>query len=186
MWHNDSLSELAEPVSFNVQKLFKDDITDEQRKEIAAFDQKVSNMVRVSNAVSRSIKESKKKVASMLQTMYNMEKIPEEEVANAREIAKQLEDLRFKMEGVNAKASWEEIPPSQMPISKRVSAVAYARYASTGKVTETEKSGYEIAKEEMQPVIDELSNIIENKIAAIESQLESMGATWTPGRIPKW
>lgn len=186
MWHNDSLSELAGPVSFNVKKLFEDDITEEERKEIAEFDQKVSNMVRVSNAVSKSIKESNKKVASMLQTMYNMDEIPEVEVASARALLKELEELRFKMEGVKAKASWEEIPPSQMPISKRVSAVAYARYASTGKVTETEKVGYKTAKEEMQSVIDELSTIIENKIAAIEAQLESMGATWTPGRIPKW
>jgi photosystem II stability/assembly factor-like uncharacterized protein len=186
MWHNDSLSQLAGPVTFNVEKLFEDDITKEERKAIAQFDEKVSNMVRVSNAVSKSIKESNKKVASMLQTMYNMEDIPEDEVGKTREIAKQLEELRFKMEGVNAKASWEEIPPSQMPISKRVSAVAYARYASTGKVTETEKIGYDIAKEEMQLVIDQLSTIVENEIAAIESQLESMGATWTPGRIPKW
>ena len=186
MWHNDSLTELAGPASFNVKKLFEDDITEEERKEIAAFDQKVSNMVRVSNAVSKSIKESNKKVASMLQTMYNMDEIPEAEVAKARTLLKELEDLRFKMEGVNAKASWEEIPPSQMPISKRVSAVAYARYASTGKVTEKEKVGYDIAKEEMQAVIDELSIIIKNKISGIESQLESMGATWTPGRIPKW
>ena len=186
MWHNDSLSELAGPVAFNVQKLFEDDRTGTQRKVIAAFDQKVSNMVRVSNAVSKSISASKKNVASMLQTMYNMEKIPENEVAVAREVTNQLEELRFKMEGVKAKASGEEIPPAQVPISNRVSAVAYARYASTGKVTETEKVGYEIAKEEMQPVIDELTNVIENKIAVIQAQLEAMDATWTPGRIPKW
>jgi photosystem II stability/assembly factor-like uncharacterized protein len=186
MWHNDSLSELAGPVSFEVKKLFEDEITNEERKQITAFDQKVSNMVRVSNAVSKSIKESNKKVASMLQTMYNMDQIPENEVAKARALLKELEELRFKMEGVKPKASWEEIPPSQMPISKRVSEVAYTRYASTGKVTQTEMTGYEIVKEEMQPVIDQLSKIIKDEIPAIESQLESMGASWTPGRIPKW
>ena len=186
LWNSDSLTELAGPLTFNVKKLYEDNITDEQRKEIAAFDQKVSNMVRVSNAVSSSIKETNKKVASMLQTMYNMGKIPEDLVASTREISKELEELRFKMDGVKAKASWEEIPPTQIPISNRVSKAAYARYASSGKVTENENRAYVIAKEEIQPVIDDLTNIIKNKISKIETKLRSMDATWTPGSIPKW
>lgn len=186
LWNNDSLSELAGPISFKVEKLFEDDLTEEEQKVIAAFDKKIHNMVRVSEAVSRSLDESIKKVSSLLQTMYNMEKIPENEVVEARTLAKELEELRFRMEGVKPQASWEEIPPAQLPISKRVSAVAYARYASTGKVTEAEKTGYTIVKEELQPVIDELTTIIDNKIPAIESKLQSMGASWTPGRIPKW
>jgi len=186
LWNNDSLTDLGEPTPFNVVKLFEDVLTENQRKEVAAFDQKVSNMVRVSSAVSKSIKESNKKVASMLQTMYNMDKIPTNEVATARAIAKQLEELRFLMEGVKAKASGEEVPPTQVSISDRVSAVAYARYASTGDVTNTEKMGYEIAKEELQSVMDELTNIVENEISVLETKLKGMGATWTPGSIPKW
>ncbi|PWH87134.1 WD40/YVTN/BNR-like repeat-containing protein [Brumimicrobium oceani] len=186
LWNNDSLTDLVAPVSFLVEKLFEDDLTAAERKELADFDQKVTNMVRVSSALNSSIKESQKKVASMLQTMYNMEEIPTKEVAKAREIAKQVEELRFKMEGVKAKASGEEVPPTQVSINNRVSAVAYARFASTGQATNTEKVGYEIAKEELQSVMDELTNLIEDDISTIESKLEGMGANWTPGSVPKW
>ncbi|MDX1653122.1 MAG: glycosyl hydrolase [Brumimicrobium sp.] len=186
LWNNDTLTELVGPVSFKVKKLFKEDLTDEESKEVAEFDRKIHNMTKVSEAVNKALDESSKKVASMLQTMYSMEKIPTEEVEKARKLAKELENLKFRMEGVQPKASWEEIPPAQIPISVRVSAVAYARYASTGKVTETEKTGYEIVKEELQPVIDQLEDLMKNQIPALESKMEAMGASWTPGRIPKW
>lgn len=186
LWDHDTLVHLAGPVDFKINKLFENNLDASQKQELTAFNQKINNMIRVSHGVGKSIDNYRKRIESLLQTMYNMEEIPQKLVNDAREIAKELEALNFKMDGVSAKASWEEIPPAQIPISKRVGEIAYTRYASSGAVTETEKRSYEIVKEEIQPVIEDLKNIAENKITALEKELEQKGAPWTPGRIPTW
>jgi hypothetical protein len=43
---------------------------------------------------------------------------------------------------------------------------------------------YNILKEELAPVIDQL-NQIDNKLISIENQLDELGAPYTPGRKPK-
>lgn len=186
LWNNDTLNELVADKSFKVEKLFEDAMSEVEKREVVAFDQKISDMVKVSNGVSESIKEQQKTVNSMLQTMYDMEAIPQQEVSEARKLIKELEELSFKMDGIDAKASWEEIPPAQIPISKKVSEIAYARYASTGKVTDTEKMSYKVVEEEIKPIIKSLENIVGEKIPKIENKLKELGAPWTPGRVPQW
>jgi hypothetical protein len=45
---------------------------------------------------------------------------------------------------------------------------------------------YDIIAEEFPPLLDELKQISEVELKALESELDAMGAPWTPGRIPEW
>ncbi len=45
---------------------------------------------------------------------------------------------------------------------------------------------YDILAEEFPPILDELRNIAEVKLKALEAELDAIGAPWTPGRIPEW
>ena len=57
---------------------------------------------------------------------------------------------------------------------------------STTGITTTEKQGYEILKEEFPPLLEALKRIVENDIPALETELNKIGAPWTPGRLPVW
>ena len=186
MWHNGELKELAQPKEFKLVKLFEHELTEAEKAEVAAFNQKIMDMVRVTNGTSKMIDELRSKLQTILQTSYSIANAPEELSNQARKLAKELEELNFKMDGVPAKASWEEIPPAQMPISKRVGEVAYTRSASLGAVTDTEKRSYAIVKEEIQPILDRLATIANTELPKLEKELDMLNAPWTPGRIPSW
>jgi hypothetical protein len=104
----------------------------------------------------------------------------------ARALAVKLEELNFKMNGLPAKASGEEIPPAQIPINDRLGNITYTHMGSTSGITSTEKQGFEILKEEFPPVLDALKKIVENDIPNLEAELNKIGAPWTPGRLPVW
>jgi hypothetical protein len=64
--------------------------------------------------------------------------------------------------------------------------ITYTHYGSTSGITTTEKEGYEILAEEFPPVLNTLKRIVEKDIPALETELNKIGAPWTPGRIPVW
>lgn len=63
------------------------------------------------------------------------------------------------MEGVKAKASWEEIPPAEIPIMVRLSNTANGHSSSTSAITALGKAD----------------------LAILE-----VNVPWTPGRLPLW
>lgn len=186
LWFNGKTTTLAEPVAFSIEKLYEKQMTDTEKQEIATFNAKISNMVRVTNGIESLLSELTKKIETIKQTAYTLDNAPSGLMDKARKLSVELEALNFKMEGVPAKASWEEIPPAQMPISKRVGEIAYTRSASTGGVTENEKRSYTIVKEEIQPVLVRLKEIAETDFPTLENMLDAVNAPWTPGRIPVW
>jgi photosystem II stability/assembly factor-like uncharacterized protein len=186
LWHNDELKELVKPTKFKVVKLFEDELTEAQRNEVKSFNASIANMIRVSNGTEQLLKDLIGRVETIKQTAYGMNGMKPELLRDARDLGKRLEELNFKMNGVDARASWEEIPPAQMPITKRVSEVAYTRYSYSGSVTSTEKRSYEIVREEIQPILNELKKIVEQDLPKLERMLDENAAPWTPGRVPKW
>lgn len=186
LWQNEEVKELVPQRKFNVVKLFEDELSPDERKEVKEFNHAIANMVRVSNGTEQLIKEIAARVETIKQTTYGMNGLKPEILKDARSLSKRLEELNFKMNGVDARASWEEVPPALMPITKRVSEVAYTRYSFSGAVTHTEKRGYEIVKEEIQPVLNELQKILEQDLPQLEKQLDAHAAPWTSGRVPKW
>lgn len=185
LWDNDTLTNLGEAVAFQVEKLFQADMSKTEAQTLASFNQKVMEMVRVSNATDKALSQMENRLTVIRQTIYATT-IPQELSQKARALAKRIEALRFTFDGVPARASWEEIPPAQMPISKRVGEVAYARYSSMGPVTQTEQRGYEIIKEELSALLEEMRAVSEKEIPALEAELEQYKAPWTPGRVPLW
>jgi len=132
------------------------------------------------------IGETTNKVEKIKQAIYATPGASQELMDKARAIGVELEELNFKMNGVPARASSEEIPPAQVPINSRLRNITYAHMGSTTGITGTEKQGYEIVKEEFQPVLEALKRIVEKDVPALETELDKMNAPWTPGRLPDW
>lgn len=186
IWNKGTLTTLVEPVEFNVIKLNNTTIPAPDLNAVDEFNHKLATMVKVEEGAERLSRELMQKVETYKQTLYEMPNAPKGILDKTRELAIELEQVNFALQGVPAKASWEEVPPAQLPLAVRVGDIVYARFNSTGAVTQTEQRGYEIVKEELDPILRILNRMVETDIPDIENELNQLNAPWTPGRLPVW
>ena len=180
LWHEGSVTQLAEPVWFNVVSLFETNV--EQLRESEEFARKTETMVAQFNVLQNIVKETINKTELLKQALYASRVTDDVLATKLREISSRVEEIDFKINGVQAKASWEEIPPAKIPLSRRVWNIAYVRNSNTLPVTGIEKAGYEIAMLEMEQIKNEVLNIIEKDIPFIEDEMDKKSIPWTPGR----
>ena len=108
-----------------------------------------------------------------------------EVIQEAAMLEKRINDVLFTFNGQPAKASWEEVPPAEMPLNRRLSAILSIHSRSTSNVTKTETDNYEILLEEYPPLLEEIK-LIHTEILNLEKKMEELEVPWTPGRIPEW
>jgi len=186
LWFEGQEKQLAEPLEFTCQKLNLATMPAADYKEVVAFGVRVTKLSAAINGTSQLTNELISKVESMKQAIYAAPSADQKLMDVARKLADQLAELKFKLEGVKAKASYEEIPPAQVPILERLSNVAYGHYSSTSAITASEKSDLQILEEEFPPVLEVLKQLVEKDIPELESTLNKVNAPWTPGRLPVW
>lgn len=186
LWHEGEITTLVEPVKFSVKKLNNSTLPPADLAAVAKFDQQLSDMMAAVNAAQNVTEELIKKVETIKQTLYAAPAASQTLRDAARALSLELEAVNFEFDGVPARASWEEIPPAKVPLSKKVRDMRFARSASMGAPTETEKQSYAIIEEEFPPLLEKIKIIAEQKVPALEKELDAIGAPWTPGRIPAW
>jgi photosystem II stability/assembly factor-like uncharacterized protein len=186
LWHEGELKTLAEPVEFTCKKLNNTTLPAKDYNENVQFAKQVSQLAIAVVGTGRMITESSNKVEHIKQAIYSTPGASQDLMNKARALGVELEALNFKMNGVPAKASGEEVPPAVVPINDRLGIITYAHMGSTSGITTSEKRNYEILKAEFPPVLAALKRIVETDIPALEAELNKIGAPWTPGRLPVW
>ncbi|NOY97094.1 MAG: glycosyl hydrolase [Chlorobi bacterium] len=186
LWDRGELKELVEPVGFTCKKLDNTTLPAVDYAENKAFAKEVSKLSVALTGSDRLIKELFSKIEHIKKAIYATPGAGQELMDKARNLSKELDELDFKMNGVAVKASWEEIPPDQIPLMRRLGNIAETHIGSTSAITASEKMEMNILKEEFPPVLDVLKRIVENDIPALETELNKVNAPWTPGRLPEW
>jgi len=186
MWHEGELTELVDPVEFSCKKLNNTTLPAEDYNENVEFAEKVNKLALAMTGAGRMISENMDKVEQIKQAIYATPGASQELMDKARTLGVQLEELNFKMNGLPAKASGEEIPPAQVPLNDRLRNITYTHMGSTTGITTTEKAAYEILTAEFPPVLQKLKGIVETDIPAMEAELNKINAPWTPGRLIDW
>ncbi len=186
MWHEGELTNLVDPVEFTCKKLNNTTLPAEDYNENVEFAKKVGKLAVAMAGTQRLIGETTSKVESIKKAIYATPGASQKLMDKARALSKELDELNFKMNGSKAKASAEEIPPEPVPLNNRMGIISYTHMGSTSGITSTEKENYEILKEEFPPVLNVLKRIVKTDIPALESELNKIGAPWTPGRLPVW
>lgn len=186
LWNDGVIKELVKPVEFICRRLDNSTLPANDYNENVEFARKVSRLAIAVNGSNRLIGELTSKVENIKQAIYSMPGIDEALMDKARVLGKELDELNFKMNGVSAKASSEEIPPAQVPLTTRLGNISSTHYGSTSAITATEKQDYEILAGEFPPVLDALKRIVEKDIPYLEGELNRRNAPWTPGRLPVW
>lgn len=186
LWAGGEQKELVAPVEFTCEKLNLGTLAAKDYAEVVAFNKKMNKLSVAMAGASKLTTELIGKVETIKQLIYATPNAPVALMDRARKVAEALEDIRFKFDGIEAKASWEEIPPAQIPLMVRLSNVAYIHYGSTSAITTTEKEGYAILAEEFPPVLAAIKTIAEKDVPELNNELSKLGASWTSGRIPEW
>ena len=97
-------------------------------------------------------------------------------------LEKELASIRKSFYGDRLKSRLDQ--PTLASLSSRIWATQ-AGFDSTSEPTTTAKEAYRIAKKELQPQVQKIQALV-NKIKSLETQLETAGAPYTPGRDIEW
>lgn len=186
LWNKGELMPIGEKTSFNVVSLKNTTLPAANRTETVAFMDKVMEMYGVVLGANNVNKDLIEQTQSMLHAVYSTPGDLQQLADELRGLAAELEDIRFVLHGVKAKASSEEIPPAKVPLIRRMSNLMWMHSSSTSDVTTTAHQQFEIVKEEIAPVTAQLEEIASKRIPIIIEKLNSEGVLWTSGRILHW
>ena len=186
MWKDGVVKDLVAPVEFTCRKLNNTTLPAKDYRENVEFSKKVSRLAIAVNGSNRLLSDLISKVENIKQAVYSVPGINQQLMDKAHNLGKELDELNFKMNGISAKASTEEIPPAQLPLNVRLGNISYAHYGSTSGIMASERQDYEILSSEFPPVLEALKRMVEKDIPSIEQELNKINAPWTPGRLPVW
>jgi len=181
----DGTKDLVKDVPFRAEALNLATLPAENKDELSAFQAKVTELSGIMIATQSFTADLQQKIILIRQTLHNTPGTPPELMSRARDLEDRLKEVEFTFTGTSPKASWEEVPPARMPLNRRLSTIVYASMSTTSGTTQTQADSYEILKKEIPVLLKELKSV-NDRIKELNDELDSIGAPWTPGRIPEW
>ena len=179
-------TELAGPVNFTAKVLDNTTLPATDRAALVSFQNEVAELARIVMGTNRFADELSKKLTTMQQAVHQTPAASPELGRKIHELSLQMDDILFALNGKEPKASREENPPAPVSINERLGNLTYAFYRSTSAPTGTQKRNYRIIREEFPEVYNQLKQISEVEVPAIEAEMETAGVPYTSGRLPEW
>lgn len=186
MIHKGQSTTLTEPKSFEIKALNNTTLPAKNRAEMVAFQKEVSRLSKAMNGTLQLTNDLKKEVVVMQQTALTLTGAHNKVIPALAELEEELDDILFAFNGLDAKASWEEIPPAKMPLYNRLNSIVWTQINSTSDITGTSQSSFNVLKDEFPPVLARVKVIAETKIKEVRRLMNDLDAPYTPGRIPEW
>ncbi len=177
---------LAGPVEFTAKVLNNTTLPAADRAELVAFQDKVSELVSAVNGAERFADELMKRTQFVKQAVQNTPGAPYALMVKASLVEKKLDDIGWALNGQVPAASDEENRPAPPPVNHRLGAIMAATWGNTSTPTQTQRDQYALLEEEFPPILEQLRQIAEVDLKELEAELDTLGAPWTPGRIPEW
>jgi hypothetical protein len=175
---------LTEPVAFIAKLLQHATLPAKDFGALVAFQKEVSELSRVMAGTQRLAQEQTGKLDAIKKALVQTPEAGVQMGVRVKDLEAQLKDIQYALNGPQARASWEELPPMQMPLNRRLSTMTYTHWSSTSELTKTETDQMEILREEFPPVLSQLEQVVDG-IRELDQELEALKAPWTPGRVPE-
>jgi len=179
--------QIAGPVEFQVVPLNNTTLPAADRQAMVAFNTKVAELSRVMRGTESYAEKLLERANDLLLSLNSIPGGAPDLMKQAREIQLQLDSIiNVTFNRRTGKPSDEENPPAPVPLNDRLGKLTWASWSSTGDPTQTAKTAYSILEEEFPPVYDQVKQIGEVELPALEAAAEALGAPATPGRLPVW
>ena len=181
---NGKITKLTGPVVFTCKLLNNASLPASDRKALADFQQKTAKLQNAVFATASAIRETEKKVKLIKNALLSSVNADVKTLKKIRGIEAKLQSLSIKMNGNTSISKRNE---NQIPsIIERLTYVIWGIWATDNNPTKTQKRNYQIASEQLTPVIDELRQIVSVDIALLKAELQKLNSPWIPGTLPQW
>jgi photosystem II stability/assembly factor-like uncharacterized protein len=181
---NGEVTPLAGPQTFQVIPLKNTMLPTKDRKAMAEFQLKVSELARVVQGTVSAGQGLEERIKLIKKALHLTPKASPQLMKEAENIENRLREILRALNGdTSISKRNENQPPS---ISSRIDRLMYGYMRSTAEPTQTMKDQYRITGEELEPQLEKLRQLVEKDLKKLETEMETAGAPWTPGRIPVW
>ncbi len=176
------VTEITEPVSFEVVPLGLGTFEAEDRAAVLAFQKKVGRLQRAVQGASRAAREAGTRVASIEVALPRTPAADPGMIKEVHDLEQRLNEINVTLNGDSTRRRRQEASPPS--ISQRVSQAV--QWSVTSAPSQTQQDAYRLAGEAFTDLLADLRDLMENDLAALEKKLEEAGGPWTPGRLPDW
>lgn len=176
-----NLTQLSNPVTFNVKALDNTTMPATDRGAKVAFQREVAKL-------QAELQETQRKVSDMNNKLRHMKaavKLAEMPLGNIdkmiRDIEKSLKDINVQINGDPIKTRLDIDQP--VTAAQRLGSILFEQKYSTAAPTKTHTDSFTIAKAEFASVKTTVDKLFAVDIKEIEKLLKNAGAPYTPGRL---
>ena len=178
------LTPIGDKVSFAVEPLGLGTLAAPDKAALLAFERKTARLQRAVLGASDAAKEAMDAIQHIKKAVLDTPGADPALGDQARALESRLRDIQLALQGDRvAMARNEPTPPS---IIGRVQTIVGTQWTSTSAPTQSSLDAYQIAGEEFATELEKLRVLIGQDLKQLNDKLESVGAPWTPGRLPVW
>ena len=178
-----NLEMISGPVSFQVKSLDNSTLPASDRRALAAFQKKVAALGRVVMGAEEQANDLNKRIKAIRTAIAATPAAPFTLDRKARQIEEAVQRILVVFNGDESLSKRNENQPPT--VSQRLGSLVWGHWNSTSAPTKTMLNDYDIILKEFNPVYDQLKSLWNNDVKAVETELEQLGAPYTPGRFPE-
>ncbi|HEV8579471.1 MAG TPA: glycosyl hydrolase [Thermoanaerobaculia bacterium] len=178
------VTQLGEAQTFEAVPVGMATLPAQDRAAQLAFQRKTARLQRAVRGAAQAVDEARERLKYVQKAILDTPQADLKLSEQARALDLRLQDIEEKLSGDPVLASRNE--PTPPAIIDRVEGIVQSHWASTSEATRTFQDDYAIAAAEFAPVLADLRQAIGVDLKSLEDQLETLGAPWTPGRLPSW
>ncbi len=171
---------LAGPVRFEVERMRTGALEGSSPEETVAFWQRLAAAQRSASAATAAVAKTFARLENLRVALGRSRSAPDGLDAELHAIAQELYAIEEGLSGNKSRATVGE--PDVHTVSRRLLAVRAGTRLSTYGPTPTHRRSLEIAEQGLTGLRDRLNAILEERLPALERQLEEAGAPWAPGQ----
>jgi photosystem II stability/assembly factor-like uncharacterized protein len=184
MFAKGEIKELAGPVSFICKPLDIVTFPSTDNNAKLAWLVEASDYARTIYGTMNYTNDLLNRANAVAQALQNTPASTIEMKKEASRIIRELEEINFRFRGQPAKASSEEVPPAEVPLSDRLGELAINSYNQSGNISQIAKDQLKILRDEFPPVLERATKAGDD-LQKLEKQMDAIKAPWTPGRVPR-
>ncbi|MFC2168616.1 WD40/YVTN/BNR-like repeat-containing protein [Acidobacteriota bacterium] len=183
-WMAGEITQLTDPVEFNVKTLGLASLPAADRAELVEFQSKVRKLTHKVNTTSAILQELTSRVNLYKAALKSVTVSTESLYADIKALEKKLGGIQIQLSGDRIYSQVDQ--DSEPGLSRRLSSIRGEQSGSSSAPTQTQRDNFKIVEEEFMPIYQALKKIADTDVKAIEKKLDDIGAPYTPGRLPDW
>jgi photosystem II stability/assembly factor-like uncharacterized protein len=177
---NGIVTDLSEPMEFEVEQLRKGALTGSTPEQCVAFWNELETLQASLGAASITLDGAQKKVKAMKQALSRSNVKPGDLDAKLYNLYLELKEIETEFYGNKSKSKIGE--KNNPTVYGRLGAAQTGTGNSTYGPTPTHKRSLELANKQFLVIKSKLTDIVKNKIPQLEDELVKVGAPWIEGQ----